>query len=178
MKQIGEIVQGYVANPAKREPAPLTAQEKDSIAFFFLRLKLVYPQQYDAAMPDEKSEAFAKREYGKHLAAFSREQISVGFDRLHKLRQGASWQDWRFMDIDRVISLIRDGESGDAADWEHDRIKAADRERRAERLLPDLGKQERAREAGKKALAEIMSRLGSRSRCDDACAYAGREIDH
>lgn len=178
MKQISEIVQGYVANPAKREPVPLTPQEKDSIAFFFMRLKLVYPQQYDAAMPDEKSETFAKREYGKHLAAFSREQISVGFDRLHKLRQGASWQDWRFMDIDRVISLIRDGESGDASDWEHARIKAADRERLAERLLPDLGKQERARAAGKKALAEMMARLGSRSRCEGTSGDTGSEIEH
>ena len=177
MKQISEIVQGYVAKPAEREPVPLTSQEKDSIAFFFMRLKLVYPQQYDAAMPDEKSETFAKREYGKHLAAFSREQISVGFDRLHKLRQGASWQDWKFLDIDRGLSLIRDGESGDSSDWEHAAIRAADRERRAERLIPDLGKQERARVAGSKALREMMSSLGKRSRCEGVSDDAGGEID-
>ena len=82
------------------------------------------------------------------------------------------------MDIDRVISLIRDGESGDAADWEHAEIRAADRERRAERLIPDLGKQERARVAGSKALREMMSSLGKRSRCEGVRDDAGSEIEH
>lgn len=173
MKDIRTLTGEIVGKPNRAAPVPLTVEQKDSIAFFFMRLKLVYAQQYDAAMPDETTEKFAKREYAKHLADLSRDQISKGFDRLHKLRQGASWDQWRYMDIDRVIGLIKNGDSGDAADWEQAMIKAADRERRAERLIPDLGKQERARIAGKHALQQMMARLGKRSRCEGASGDDG-----
>ncbi len=50
---------------------------------------------------------------------------------------------------------------------------AGDRERRAERLIPDLGKQERARIAGKHALQQMMAKLGKRSRCEGTSGDGG-----
>lgn len=158
MKDIQTILQNRQVTQ-EVAPAPLTAEQKDSLAFFFMRLKLVYGPLYDSAIPDETTERFVKREYGRHVADLTREQISKGFDRLHQLRQGASWEQWRYMDIDRVVGLIKNGDSGEASDWEHARIKAADRERRAERLLPDLGARERAEMAREEAMKAIRSKL-------------------
>lgn len=157
MKDVRTILQG---TQLPTEPAPLTDQQKDSVSFFFMRLKLVYGPLYDSAIPDQTSEKFARREYGKHVANLTREQISKGFDLLHRLKQGAERDKWRYMDIDGVIGLIKHGDDGVSTDWEHQRIKQADRERRAERMIPDLGKQERARKAGEAALAEMKAKLG------------------
>lgn len=157
MKDVQTILQGAKLPAA---PSPLTDQQKDSVSFFFMRLKLVYGPLYDSAIPDPHTEKFARREYGKHVANMTREQISKGFDLLHRLKQGAEREKWRYMDIDGVIGLIKHGDDGGSIDWEHRRIIEADRERRAERMLPDLGKQERARKAGEAALSELCAKLG------------------
>ena len=108
MKQVSQIVGQTGQSVAV---APLNDQQKDSVVYFFLRLKLTYGNQYSVNMPDEKTESLIKREYARQVFNLTRQKIDKGFDSLHKMRQSDP-EKWRFMDIDQVIGVIKNGVEG------------------------------------------------------------------
>ena len=83
----------------------MNESQRDSVAYFFLRLKATDPQQYDVLLPDEKTEAVIKREYAAHIMNFSREQIDKGIHDWHYQRQQQN-PDYRFLNIDQVVGLV------------------------------------------------------------------------
>ena len=134
-------------------PAPLTEQQKDSVAYFFMRLKVSDPQQYDVLMPDETTEIFVKREYARQLCDFSREKIDKGFKLFHDLRQSGH-PDYKFLKIDSVIGLMVHGVVGEGNPAGiHRYFDPAE-------LLEDQGAKERAREAGASELEKMRGLLG------------------
>ena len=127
--------------------SPMTTEQKDAIAYFFMRLKLVDPQQYDLLMPDEITEIFIKREYAPQLAAFSRQRIDAGFKLFHAMRQ-AGHADYRYLKIDSVIGLIVNGGTAEGNPvGMHKAFKPL--------ALPDKAAQARARQAGEVELARM-----------------------
>lgn len=132
----------------------LSKPERDAVAYFFARLKMISPQQFDSLMPDEKTEAMIKREFAAYIKGFTREQIDIGMDGFHRQRQ-LNNAEYRYLDIDKVIGLIRFGgrnpkEAVGAAS--HKILKPA------LRLTSDAEEKKR-REAGKKALSQLMKGL-------------------
>ena len=104
MKKLSE----HLDNPVPNGPVgsdQLSPGQRDSIAYFFFRLKTTDPQQYNLIMPGGKTEAAIKREYATHVMNFTRDKIDLGFEQLHKLRQ-ANNPDYNFLNIDKVIGLI------------------------------------------------------------------------
>jgi hypothetical protein len=110
MKSITEII----SNPERRQsaPAPLTDQERDSVAYFFLRLKLIDPKWYDEIMPDKKTEDLVKREHMNMIRAFSRQKIDFGMGELKKII-GNNHPDYRRLTISKVAMFIGNGGSPD-----------------------------------------------------------------
>lgn len=87
----------------------MTAQEVDSVAYFFVRLKSISPQQYDLLMPDDKTENIIKREYAAYVKDLTRAQIDKGMSVYHKKKQAGD-KKYTFLDLDMVIGLIVNGE--------------------------------------------------------------------
>ena len=83
----------------------LTQDQRDSVGYFFLRLKTTDPGEYDRLMPDEKTEAIVKREYASHVMNYRRDKIDQGISDWHAFRQSGD-PDYRFLNIDRVVGLI------------------------------------------------------------------------
>ncbi|WP_444893614.1 hypothetical protein ACJJIE_03775 [Microbulbifer sp. TRSA001] len=125
----------------------LSREQRDSVAYFFLRLSLLNREQYDRQFPDEKTEALAKREYAAHLKDFTREQIDAGMAAYHENRQ-AGVEGFQFLDADRAIGLIRNGGVGEG--------NPARIHKLFEPLaLPDKNAQDRARKSGESELAKM-----------------------
>ena len=121
MKNINEIVSGNQAKaPARR---PLTDDEIQQVGMFFARLRVIYGNQYLVNFPDESTEKFAKMEYARQICAIKPDRLSEGFQALHRQRQ-QNPQDWKFMDLDRIIGLVKTGGSH----WSHRVIEAKDAE--------------------------------------------------
>ena len=70
------------------QPASFNNEEKDSIAYFFMRLQNVYGvARMQSQWPDSESLQLARREYGKKIAKFSREEINKAFDLTHQEKE-------------------------------------------------------------------------------------------
>lgn len=87
-------------------PLIFSDEQKDSIAYFFLRLSNIYLSEYRRQLPDIESERMAKRENGKYLCGYSREQINKGCDWIHEQKRNSE-DNWQFMDIDRCVGAIK-----------------------------------------------------------------------
>ncbi len=96
---------GYTnQRPAVKPQLPLADYEKDTIAYFFAKLKLTDQRFYTQAMPDEKTEAITKRDYANQLRYLTNEQIDKGFTELRKL-MAANHPEYKFMTIPKAIGL-------------------------------------------------------------------------
>lgn len=80
--------------------------DKDAIAYFFMRLQNAYgTAKMQSQWPDSESLSLARREFGKQIARFSREEMAEAFDLVHKeKRAGNSRFEWP--DIDAIIGLL------------------------------------------------------------------------
>jgi hypothetical protein len=96
---------GYTnQRPAVKPQLPLADYEKDTIAYFFAKLKLTDQRFYTQAMPDEKTEQITKRDYSNQLRYLTNEQIDKGFTELRKL-MAANHPEYKFMTIPKAIGL-------------------------------------------------------------------------
>ena len=96
---------GYTnSRPVEKPQLPLADYEKDTIAYFFAKLKLTDPRFYVQAMPDEKTEQITKRDYANQLRYLSNEQIDKGFTELRRL-MAANHPEYKFMTIPKAIGL-------------------------------------------------------------------------
>ena len=119
------------------------------MGYFFLRLGNVYgAAKMQSQWPDDQSLQMAKREHGKAIAKYSRNEIHEVFNALHKERQlGNEKFDWP--NIDAIIGLIsREREM--TGSWG----TGAHRLWRPEKLINQGTKENRDR-AARKALAEM-----------------------
>ena len=64
--------------------AELTKEQVDTVAYFFAKLKIADPIQYDRLIPDEATAKITKREYAPYLIRYNREQIDIGIAGLHR----------------------------------------------------------------------------------------------
>ena len=80
--------------------------DKDAIAYFFMRLQNTYgTAKMQSQWPDSEALSLARREFGKQIAKFSREEMAEAFDLVHKeKRSGNSRFEWP--DIDAIIGLL------------------------------------------------------------------------
>ena len=91
----------------------LTKEQRDSVGYFFYRLKAIDPLEFDRMMPDEKTEAIVKREYASSLIGIKKPQMDNGFAYLHDKRMSND-PDYRFLNIDKIIGLMHEGASNAA----------------------------------------------------------------
>jgi hypothetical protein len=96
---------GYTnQRPAVKPMLPMEDYERDTIAYFFAKLKLTDQRFYIQAMPDEKTEVITKRDYANQLRYLSNEQIDNGFAELRRLI-AANHPEYRFLTIPKAIGL-------------------------------------------------------------------------
>lgn len=96
---------GYTnQRPAVKPVLPLADYEKDTIAYFFAKLKLTDQRFYTQAMPDEKTEQITKRDYSQQLRYLTNEQIDKGFTELRRL-MAANHPEYKFLTIPKAIGL-------------------------------------------------------------------------
>jgi hypothetical protein len=80
-------------------------QDKDVIAYFFLRLQNTYGiAKMQSQWPDSHTLSLARREFGKSISRLSREQINALFDVVHDERQKGN-DKFLFPDIDAILGL-------------------------------------------------------------------------
>ena len=104
-KAIDQLMR-QVSTTTTKQPT-FSAREKDSIAYFFLRLQNTFGiSKMLAVYPDEKSIALARREYGKFICNMKRQEINELFDLVHEQRQMGS-DNFLFPDIDAILGLKR-----------------------------------------------------------------------
>lgn len=136
----------------------LTEQERVAVAYFFRRLKLVSPAEYDRMFPTPDARKEAQRDYAPYIKNFTRVQIDAGFDRLHTLRQQGD-DNHRFLDVDKAIGLVqmaaRQGVYSPRSGKFY--IPKPDPEAQPEYRLPNVTRKERAEEARNKAMAELAT---------------------
>jgi hypothetical protein len=106
MKSVSDLIMKPKSEVGQEKE--LQPEQKDAIGYFFAKLRIIYGNQYLVNYPDEKTEAFAKREYARHIVEITREQMDEGFDLLHQQRQKNA-DEWRYMDVDKIIGLIKTG---------------------------------------------------------------------
>ena len=96
---------GYTNHRTPVKPQlPLADFEKDTIAYFFAKLKLTDQRFYTQAMPDEKTEQITKRDYANQLRYLTNEQIDKGINELRRL-MAANHPEYKFMTIPKAIGL-------------------------------------------------------------------------
>ena len=88
------------------KPQTFSDTEKDSVGYFFLRLANIYgATKMQTQWPDDESLKLAKREYGKSIGQYSREDLNEAFELTKRERQiGNDRFDWP--NIDAIIGLI------------------------------------------------------------------------
>ena len=80
--------------------------DKDAIAYFFMRLQNTYgTAKMQSQWPDAESLSLARREFGKQIAKFSREEMAVAFDLVHKEKRAGNDR-FSWPDIDAIIGLL------------------------------------------------------------------------
>jgi hypothetical protein len=105
---LGRAVAQAVGTKAPMGSDQLNDNQRKAVMYFFARLKMISPQQYDLQMPDEKTEQMVKKEFTPHVMNFNFEQIDKGLDLFHQLRQDGD-PDYKFLDLDKVVGLIKNG---------------------------------------------------------------------
>jgi len=107
--QINEILKANMQSLTQtttNQPASFNNEEKDSIAYFFMRLQNVYGvARMQSQWPDSESLQLARREYGKKIAKFSREDINKAFDLTHSEKESNNKR-FEFPDIDAILGLL------------------------------------------------------------------------
>ena len=125
--------------------------DKDAIAYFFMRLQNTYgTAKMQSQWPDSESLGLARREFGKQIAKFSREEMAEAFDLVHKeKRAGNSRFEWP--DIDAIIGLLTNEGvfTGSAGTLAHKIYKP-------ENLL-EYGTKAERKAKGRAACAEILA---------------------
>jgi len=80
--------------------------DKDAIAYFFMRLQNTYgTAKMQSQWPDSESLSLARREFGKQIAKFSREEMAGAFDLVHKEKRAGNDR-FSWPDIDAIIGLL------------------------------------------------------------------------
>jgi len=80
--------------------------DKDAIAYFFMRLQNTYgTAKMQSQWPDAESLSLARREFGKQIAKFSREEMAEAFDLVHKEKRAGNDR-FSWPDIDAIIGLL------------------------------------------------------------------------
>ena len=122
--------------------------EKDAVGYFFLRLTNAYgATKMQSQWPDDALK-LAKREFGKRIGKYSREQIHEAMELAHKEREiGNQRFDWP--NIDAILGLISN-ESAISGSWG----AGAHKIWKPEQLL-DQGTKEDRHKAAVKALDEM-----------------------
>jgi hypothetical protein len=89
-----------------RQLATFSDEDKDVISYFFMRLQNVYGSlKIKTQWPDVEDLKMARREFGRVIARFSRENINEAFDLVHKERRSGNDKfDWP--NIDAIIGLL------------------------------------------------------------------------
>ena len=88
------------------QQASFDDSEKDSIAYFFMRLQNTYGvSRMQSQWPDADSLQLARREYGKRIAKFSREEINKAFDLTHTEKE-SHHKRFEFPDVDAILGLL------------------------------------------------------------------------
>ena len=128
MRHVGDITLG---NPRPSTRKPLTELEKQAVAYFFMRVKAIYGQQYFNLMPDETTEAIVKREFARQVCAITKDKMDSGFEALHHQRQ-SNPKDWEFLNLDKVCGLVKTG----GQHWSQRVLAAKDREASERKALP------------------------------------------
>lgn len=98
---------GYTVSraPVEQKPVlPLADYEKDTISYFFAKMKLTDQRFYDQAIPDRNVEQITKRDYANQIRYMTNEQIDSGFVALRKL-MAANHPDYRFLTIPKIIGV-------------------------------------------------------------------------
>jgi hypothetical protein len=145
MKNVSEIINRQSHQAA---PTPLSEVERDSVAYFFFRLKLIDPKFYDEIMPDETTERLVKREHANMIRTYSREKIDKGMKGLKHLL-GTNHPDFKRLTISKIVGLISNGGSPDCAPagiYKYSGLPA----------LPDKSVVEKSRAAGAEALPRLL----------------------
>ena len=130
-------------------------EERDSVAYFYLRLGNIYGREYRSQLPDKEDENNSKREHGKFICDYSREQIDKGCSWIHTQKQNSE-DGWNFMDIDRCIGAIKQANT----------VKALHRPFKRDTALEDKGAQERAQSAGERELGNMKAMFDTTSTRD------------
>ena len=89
------------------KPLIFSPQERDSIAYFFLRLDNIYGAEYRRQLPDAESERLSKREWGSDLKRYDREQVDNGITWI-KNQKINHVDGWTFLDIGKCVGAIRE----------------------------------------------------------------------
>ncbi|WP_323845379.1 hypothetical protein [Microbulbifer magnicolonia] len=149
MKPISTILRTSTQLKSPMGSSELKERERDVVAYFFLRLRMINGEQFDRLFPDERTEALAKREYAAHLKDFSREEIDRGIAAYHENRQYGV-NGFQFLDVDRAIGLIKNSGliEGNPA-----RIHKLFEPQ----ALPDKTAEEKSRRAGARELEKMRS---------------------
>jgi hypothetical protein len=98
---------GYTVSraPVEQKPMlPLADFEKDTISYFFAKMKLTDQRFYDQSIPDANVERITKRDYANQIRYMTNEQIDSGFVALRKL-MAANHPDYRFLTIPKIIGV-------------------------------------------------------------------------
>ena len=98
---------GYAVSraPVEQKPMlPLADFEKDTISYFFAKMKLTDQRFYDQAMPDANVERITKRDYANQIRYMTNEQIDSGFTALRKL-MAANHPEYKFLTIAKMIGV-------------------------------------------------------------------------
>ena len=83
-----------------------SADDKDAIAYFFMRLQNVFgTPKMRAQWPDDEILNLARREFGKEIAKFGRDQIDEAFQHVHKERRSGNPR-FEWPNIDAILGLL------------------------------------------------------------------------
>jgi hypothetical protein len=120
--------------------------ERDSVAYFFLRLSNIYLAEYIRHLHNAESENLAKREFGTRVCKYSRQQIDKGCSWIHQQKENHT-DGWQYLDIDRCIGAVKEANT----------VKAIHRPFERDLALEDKGAQERAKSAGERELGGLKA---------------------
>lgn len=133
----------------------LSKRQRDAVGYFFRRLKLVSPAEYDRMVPTESTRTELQRDYAPYLKDFSKAHIDAGFDRLHTLRQQGD-PEHRFLDIDKAIGLVQVAARTGVYSPRSGKFFIPKPDPEAQpNYLPDRSKEERCEAARERALAKV-----------------------
>ncbi len=119
MKSINDISNMVVSNAqagysAQERKSLFTKEERQPIAFFFMRLSEIYGIEYNRQIPDTDAEIRSKREWGDELKHYNRPQLEKGL-KFIKDQMAAGYDRWEFLNLGRCIGAIREANRSTAA---------------------------------------------------------------